>query len=61
MIKVKIGDSEKELHDAIPRWINDQINRRRGGEPQLLCVHLVCRLISAIQPQGSTIMRVGGD
>lgn len=30
MIKVRIGDSERELRDATPPWINEQINRRRA-------------------------------
>lgn len=32
MIKVKIGESEREGRDADPQWINEQINgRRRDG------------------------------
>jgi len=30
VIKVKIGESERELNDATPQWINEQINRRRN-------------------------------
>jgi hypothetical protein len=30
MIRVKIGDSERDLRDATPAWINEQINRRRA-------------------------------
>lgn len=30
MIKVKIGESERDLSDATPQWINEQINRRRN-------------------------------
>ena len=29
MIKVRIGESERELNDATPQWINEQISRRR--------------------------------
>jgi hypothetical protein len=29
MIKVRIGESERELSDATPQWINEQIGRRR--------------------------------
>lgn len=29
MIKVRIGESERELSDATPQWINEQIDRRR--------------------------------
>lgn len=30
MIRVRIGESERELKDATPQWINEQINRRRA-------------------------------
>lgn len=40
MIKVKIGDSEKEYPDASPQWINEQIKRRReDGIP--VCVQVL--------------------
>lgn len=29
MIKVRIGESERELSNATPQWINEQIDRRR--------------------------------
>lgn len=29
MIKVRIGETERELSDATPQWINEQIGRRR--------------------------------
>lgn len=33
MIRIRIGDSERELDAADPHWINQQINRRRqAGE-----------------------------
>lgn len=30
MIRVIIGDTERELSSADPQWINEQINRRRA-------------------------------
>lgn len=30
MIKVRIGESERELNDATPQWINEQITRRKN-------------------------------
>lgn len=29
MIRVRIGDSERELNNVSERWINEQINRRK--------------------------------
>ncbi|MCK5606625.1 hypothetical protein KAR91_32285 [Candidatus Pacearchaeota archaeon] len=40
MIRVFIGDSEREIHDATPQWINEQINRRRADGVQF-CVHVL--------------------
>lgn len=30
MIRVRIGETERELSDATPQWINQQITRRRN-------------------------------
>lgn len=30
MIRVRIGESERELRDATPQWIQEQLNRRRA-------------------------------
>ena len=39
MIKVKIGDNEKDCRDTTPQWINEQIKRRRDdGIP--VCVQV---------------------
>jgi hypothetical protein len=37
MIKIRIGDSEKDLSVADESWINQQINRRRE-DGQTVCV-----------------------
>lgn len=40
MIRVIIGDTERELSNADPHWINEQINRRRAdGVP--VCVKVL--------------------
>lgn len=42
MIRVRIGDSERELRDATPQWVNEQINRRRA-DGLSVCVQVVIR------------------
>ena len=39
MIKVRIGDFEKELSDVREAWINEQISRRRR-ERQSICAQV---------------------
>jgi hypothetical protein len=40
MIEVQIGDIKKNVEDASPRWINEQLTRRRrNGEP--VCVQVI--------------------
>jgi len=39
MIKIRIGDSEREIKDADPSWVTQQVNRRRrNGVP--VCVRI---------------------
>jgi len=38
MIKIQIGDAEKELASADEHWINQQISRRREEDGQTVCV-----------------------
>lgn len=40
MIRVFIGNSEREINDATPQWINEQINRRRADGVQF-CVRVL--------------------
>jgi len=42
MIKVRIGDSEKELRVVDDTWINQQINRRRADNENV-CVMVFIR------------------
>lgn len=37
MIRIRIGDAERELANAAENWINQQINRRRE-DGQTVCV-----------------------
>lgn len=39
MIKVKIGESERDRSNADAQWINEQINRRRA-EGKSVCVRV---------------------
>ena len=39
MIKVRIGDVERNLQDARESWINEQLNRRRR-EDESVCVQV---------------------
>lgn len=39
MIKVRIGDFEKELSDVREAWINEQLSRRRR-EKESICVQI---------------------
>jgi hypothetical protein len=39
MIKVRIGNTEKELRDVRESWINEQLSRRRRDE-ESLCVQV---------------------
>ena len=39
MVRVKIGDMERELANADAHWINQQINRRRA-DGQMICVRI---------------------
>lgn len=41
-IRVKIGSVEKDIKDADPNWINEQINRRRAdGAPVCVQVSII--------------------
>lgn len=40
MIKVRIGESERELSNATPQWINEQIDRRRKDGVSV-CVRVI--------------------
>lgn len=42
MIKVRIGDSERELSSISEGWVNQQINRRRA-DGQNVCVRVIIR------------------
>lgn len=42
MIKVRIGEEERELVTADEQWINQQINRRRA-DGQAVCVRVTVR------------------
>ena len=39
MIRIRIGDEERELANADEHWINQQINRRRA-DGQTVCVRV---------------------
>ena len=42
MIRVRIGDSERELSSISEGWVNQQINRRRA-DGQNVCVRVIIR------------------
>lgn len=42
MITIRIGTEEKDIAQASPDWINQQINRRRD-DGQLVCVRVTIR------------------
>lgn len=43
MISISIGETERELADATPDWINQQINRRRDDRrPVCVRVRIDC-------------------
>ncbi|MFH1671806.1 MAG: hypothetical protein ABIF87_00025 [Pseudomonadota bacterium] len=42
MIRVRIGDAERELSSVSESWINQQINRRRA-DGQSVCVRVIIR------------------
>lgn len=43
MIRIEIGTAERDLGNATPSWINQQINRRRAdGQTVCVRVHVDC-------------------
>lgn len=42
MIRITIGDSQRELDRATPRWVNQQVNRRRE-DAKRVCVKVVIK------------------
>lgn len=63
MIRVMIGDSERELPSVSENWVNQQINRRRA-DGLSVCVRVIIKddqlnmsLSSAGCPQSATVGR----
>ncbi len=60
-IRVMIGSIEKDIADADPGWINDQINRRRhDGEPVCVKVTINEEPINVILTTSDCPNRGGG-